>query len=102
MEKTVKRTQPPSILGRNIKYLRVASDLTQAELAQHMGVSLATIGNIESGWTLEVRASLLADLAKLFGVSMDVLMKGRLADLAEAKPKLRRGARRIYPSEAPE
>ena len=79
-----------SATGRNIKALRENNDLTQAEFAEKVGVTITTV----SGWetrNIPPRQKMLAHIAELFGVSVDDLVSesGYLSaatDPAQAKP----------------
>lgn len=62
-------------LGKNISKLRKASGMTQEELAYRLGVSPQAV----SKWENETSCpdiSLLPDIAKIFGISIDRLMIG--------------------------
>lgn len=53
-----------------IRELRTARELTQKQVADGIGVTIATVANWERG-TYEPRASQLRKLAKLFDVCME-------------------------------
>jgi len=57
---------------RTIRELRQERGWTQLELANHLGVTPATVFNWERG-RHEPKASQLRAMARLFGVSMDVI-----------------------------
>lgn len=61
------------------RYLRVAVNRTQRELAEHTGLTLRQITNSEICGKLSV--SVAAVLADAYGVSGDVLLNDRFADL---------------------
>jgi transcriptional regulator with XRE-family HTH domain len=55
--------------------LRVERGMTQAQVADAVGISRAHLGKIEAGWDMPGR-SVLEALAVFFGVSMDWLQNG--------------------------
>ena len=61
-------------LGDNIRQLRAINMLSQSDLAEKMGVSRQTVSKWESG-TASPELDKLVALGKLFGVSLDMLMK---------------------------
>ncbi len=71
-----------SLLGRRVRALRDARNLTLAELADLSGVSRSTISLIERGETSPT-AAILNKLADALGVALPALF----ADAADAKPK---------------
>ena len=60
-------------IGAMIKDLRRQNDMTQEQLAEHLGVSVSAISQWESGKTMP-DISLLPPIANLFGVSADTLL----------------------------
>ena len=62
------------MLGEKIKLYRESKNMTQAEVAEILGVKAATISKYEAG-TLEPNIESLKKLAELFGVSIDELLK---------------------------
>ena len=65
------------MLGKRIKQLRKANNLTQADLAERIGVSLGAVKHWEQGRG-EPNAAALIAIAVLFNVSTDYLV-GRSA-----------------------
>lgn len=61
--------------GARIRELRIAKNLTQDELAEHMNVSHGYISFIESG-KRGCSVDVLIALSNLFGVSIDYLFLG--------------------------
>lgn len=61
------------ILGERLKELRADHGMTQRELAQKLGINSVTYLHYEKGQR-EPPLSLLADMAKCFGVSVDYLL----------------------------
>ncbi len=70
-------------IGQRLKDLRGKSGLSQAELAEHLGLTQAQINKFESG-TNRIGASQLWVLAKFFSVSLDYFSEG-LEAAPEAK-----------------
>lgn len=62
-----------NIFSTRLKELRIARDLTQAELAEHLSVDQRTISNWECGMN-EPNFEMLKQLAKFFEVSTDFLL----------------------------
>lgn len=71
------------IVGRNVKRLRLAAGLSQAELAQRMGVDRAYVSGLELGRRNPTIVTLW-HLAKALGVKL-------MPFLEEEKPSRRRG-----------
>jgi tellurite methyltransferase len=74
-----------NILAANIAALRKAAGLTQAELAEQIGISFQAVSKWETGQTLPDTA-ILPKIAEIFGVSMDKLFG---YDTAKAKNPVR-------------
>ena len=53
-------------LGQRIRNLRLYMDITQAELARRAGISLKTVGNLESGKDVSLRV--LIEALRVLGV----------------------------------
>lgn len=69
-------------IGSNIKYLRQQNNITQDQLAEHLGVSYQAV----SKWETNVNApdiSMLPKLAKYFSVSLDTLFSENISTVAE-------------------
>ena len=66
-------------IGRRIREIRKARNMTQAELADRMGVSSQTISYVESG-KKAIRPENLKNLAAALGVSADYLLTGDISD----------------------
>lgn len=60
-------------LADNIKRLRTNADLTQAKLAEMVGVTRATVTQWETGWS-QPRMGAIEKLAEVFGVSLAALV----------------------------
>jgi transcriptional regulator with XRE-family HTH domain len=58
-------------IGRKLKALRKARNMTQKELASFSGVSEGYIGNIESGRKTEVSNDIVTKLAKALRINPD-------------------------------
>lgn len=64
------------MLGVRIAVLRRAAGMSQAELAQKLGISPSAVGMYEQG-RRQPSADILAAIANLFGVSIDYLITGK-------------------------
>lgn len=74
--------------SQNFKKSRIASGLTQNEVAYHFGVTRGTVAQWESGATYP-EANRLAEIAELLDVSLDQLFRANSkADEGERLPKL--------------
>lgn len=62
--------------GKRIQALRKESGMTQAQLAERVGISADNLGRIERGLQ-GVSIDLLIELASFFAVSMDYIALGR-------------------------
>lgn len=62
-------------IAENLKKLREAAGLSQAELAKRVGTNQSMIAHIENGFKIPSLA-LTVELAFVLGVSLDVLVKG--------------------------
>ena len=60
------------IFSKNLKRLRLLSDMSQAELALKLGTSRSNISNYEIGKN-EPTLSVLINIAKVFNISLDML-----------------------------
>ena len=65
------------MFGKNLKTLREDNDLTQEDLASSLAVSRQAICMWEKGERMP-KVSILTKIAKIFGVSLDHIIKGRL------------------------
>ena len=70
------------MLGARIAALRRKAGISQAELAQRIGVSASAVGMYEQG-RREPAADLLVTMAQVFEVSTDYLLTGRTMDDAD-------------------
>lgn len=70
-------------IGQRIKQLRKTKDLTQTDLADLVGVSQQTIGNIENGGANSLK---MPEIAEVLGVSLRYLKTGE--DIEESELKL--------------
>jgi transcriptional regulator with XRE-family HTH domain len=69
-------------IGKKLRLLRVMSNLTQAELAEALGVTYQQVQKYESGQT-RISASRLYDLSNDFKVSLDYFFEGLLKVMQE-------------------
>ncbi len=60
-------------ISNQIKTLRLAADMTQAELAERLGVTRATVTQWESGWS-QPRMGKVQKLAEIFNISISELV----------------------------
>ena len=70
-----------------IRLLRREAGLTQRETAEKIGVTYRTYQNYEAGASAP-QSAVLSRLAKVFGVSMDVLTGGENADFSSENSEL--------------
>ena len=63
-------------IGRRIREIRKARNMTQAELADSMGVSSQTISYVESG-KKAIRPENLINLTNVLNISTDYILKGK-------------------------
>ena len=64
------------MLGARIAALRRQAGMSQAELASRLRISASAVGMYEQG-RREPSVDILSDLAEIFGVSLDYLIRGR-------------------------
>ncbi len=65
----------PEILGERIAFLRKRNGLTQAQLAEQLGISAQAVSKWESGLSCP-DIMMLVPLSRIFGISTDVLLSG--------------------------
>lgn len=65
----------PEILGERIAFLRKRNGMTQAQLAEKLGISAQAVSKWESGLSCP-DIMMLVPLSKIFGISTDVLLSG--------------------------
>ncbi len=70
------------MLGARIAALRRSAGISQAELAQKLKISPSTVGMYEQG-RREPSVETLAELSRVFSVSIDFLVTGKTADQKE-------------------
>ncbi len=63
-------------VGQRVRTLRMERKMRQVDLADELGVTLSTVGRIESG-IIMVSLDLAVDISNLFCVSLDYLVLGR-------------------------
>ncbi len=63
-------------IGQRVRKLRMERGLTQQKLADALGVTLPTVGRIESGIKM-ASIDLLVDIAVFFNASLDYLILGK-------------------------
>lgn len=67
-----------SIIGRNIKIRRIEAGMTQAALAEAIGVTTQQISNWERGQSLITLAKLI-DLSLFFRIDLNLLLESDLS-----------------------
>lgn len=67
------------MVGKRIAALRKSRGLSQAELAQRLGISRGRLANYEQGQR-EPDFATMSEIAKFFGVSIDYLVTGKEPD----------------------
>jgi len=76
-----------SLLGRNLRTLRLERGLTPFALERESGVSQGTVYRVESGRVQTVRSPALAKLAEALGTTIEWLVTGNgVREVAKAKP----------------
>jgi transcriptional regulator with XRE-family HTH domain len=70
-----------SIVSNNIKYLRKKLGLTQEQMAEQIGIKRSLLGAYEEG-RADPRLNNLMSMAKIFGVSVDVLIGKDVSNLS--------------------
>ena len=70
------------MLGLRIAALRRSAKLSQAELAKKLKISPSAVGMYEQG-RREPALDVLAEMAQIFGVSIDFLVTGKAANPQE-------------------
>ena len=63
-------------IGQRVRALRMERKMRQVDLADELGVTLSTVGRIESG-IIMVSLDLAVEISTLFCVSLDYLVLGR-------------------------
>ncbi len=77
-------------LGRCVAELRKTRDITQVQIAEHLGVSQQTVNAYETGYR-RIPVSALSPLARYLGVSLDELVgETAQANKRGPTPKLQR------------
>jgi transcriptional regulator with XRE-family HTH domain len=72
-------------IGRQIKLARKSRKITQAELAKALGMSRATIGQIERGTVQDIGVRKLIRLLEYLGLEIRVRPAGRPPTLEELR-----------------
>ena len=80
-----------SILAKNLTDLRLQNHLTQLELAEKLNYSDKTISKWERGES-SPDISVLVEIAELFGVTLDELVKSEGIEQNEVDPKPQGGS----------
>jgi len=72
-------------IGEQIRQVRKTRHLTQAALAAALGMSRATIGQIEQGTVQEIGIRKVIRLLEYLGLTLQVRQKGRPPTLEELR-----------------
>jgi transcriptional regulator with XRE-family HTH domain len=80
-------------IGTTVKRLRIASGMTQQDLAVKAGLSIAAVSQIEQGTNNDPRATTLRKLAAALGVTVDAIVNPPEGEATES-PKPRRKRRK--------
>ena len=70
------------MLGARIAALRRAAEMSQSQLAKELKISPSAVGMYEQG-RREPSVEILANISRLFGVSIDFLVTGQPGNLME-------------------
>jgi transcriptional regulator with XRE-family HTH domain len=76
-------------IGKAISAQRMARELSQAQLAEEMGVDKDTISRFERGAVLPPLARLI-QLADIFEIPLEDLIRGASSNVADAAPDIAR------------
>ncbi|TPN87436.1 helix-turn-helix domain-containing protein [Aquimarina algicola] len=71
-------------IGENIKILRGKRNISQTDLGEKLNVSRQQVANYEKGDTT-IPLNSVMQIADIFGLSIDTLVKSRLAELSDSK-----------------
>lgn len=85
-----------SVFGENLKWLRKGRSLTQADLADKLGVNRSVIGAYEEG-RAEPRLKTLMSVGLYFNVSIDHLLQRRLSSTSASTVDISGNHLRILP-----
>ena len=69
------KNQNTATVGNRIKHYRKKMNLTQAQLAEKLGITSSAVANYEGGYGTP-RQDILVKMADIFDVSLDVLCRG--------------------------
>ena len=64
----------PSILGQNLRHLRLKADMTQPEFSEVAGIAVPTLANLENGYSQDMRGKYLLAISKAVGVPIETLL----------------------------
>ena len=89
-----------SFLASNLRYLRRRANLSQSDVADHLGTDYNTISRYENGKSLP-RLEALSKLASLFQVSLENLRGQDLAQVLASEPATRQPVAATQPAARP-
>lgn len=100
--------RPPEVvleLGARLQQHRLQLNLTQAELAQRVGISVPTVSNLENGKNTSLETFISVVFALGLQQELQELFNKKTMTIAEleqlyAKPKRQRASPRVAPSKA--
>jgi len=74
------------VIAANLRTLRKVRGLSQPELAAKVGISPRTIARLEAGQVADPSINHVRDLARVLGVTVDLLSESELAPVTIAVP----------------
>ncbi|MNJ95313.1 Helix-turn-helix domain protein [compost metagenome] len=81
----MKNTSPKIFFCSNLKFLRKRQKMSQAELAEILGVTRSKLALIEDGHTKSMEPELQISISEYFKIAVDSLLKIDLAKVGELK-----------------
>ncbi|MBN2444097.1 MAG: helix-turn-helix transcriptional regulator [Spirochaetales bacterium] len=64
-------------IGKRVKQLRTLYNVTLQDLAESIGISIATLSRIESGTMNDIKLGIILKLLKYFNTTFEVLIYGK-------------------------
>lgn len=94
MEKSMDKTHQIQV-GDRIREVREQANLTQAQMAEHLGISQNHLSCLERG-IYSIKAEDLIGISEAVGVSIEYLWYGETASEDSLNPRLKKKIQRIY------